>query len=289
MNSLTFVDVLNNVFRLFEGERGDIHCSGYLFGTIPTDIPATVPVVDPPVVYDDTSLIPTKTPTIPPVVPTLPHTLSFLSGYSFCRPYRTYPNGLRKMLTARKRVRALPPGRLPSRTHFEGVTDWYREPRLFEGERGDIHCSGYLFGTIPTNIPATVPVVDPPVTVAQWRSKVAARSSPPSSPTHDLPAAVRHIVPAPHGVPHRPAILVLPARKRVRALPPGRLASRTMPTTTRSGMTPAVINEMIERRVTESLKAYEANRNREPTMEAGRNMMMITRMTMETIMEMEET
>ncbi|GKD30842.1 hypothetical protein Tco_1241620, partial [Tanacetum coccineum] len=33
----------------------------------------------------------------------------------FGRPYRTQPNGLRKMLTARKRVRALPLGRLASR------------------------------------------------------------------------------------------------------------------------------------------------------------------------------
>ncbi|GJY77077.1 putative reverse transcriptase domain-containing protein [Tanacetum coccineum] len=41
-----------------------------------------------------------------------------------------------------------------------------------------------------------------------------------------------------------------------------------MPTTTRSGMTPAVIEEMIERCVTEALKAYEANRNRKPTMES---------------------
>ncbi|GKB01619.1 hypothetical protein Tco_0829663 [Tanacetum coccineum] len=79
-------------------------------------------------------------------------------------------------------------------------------------------------------------------------SKVAARSSPPSSPTHDSPPAARQIVPAPLGVPRRPAILVLPgqeiplgrpyctqpkgvrkmliARKRVRALPSGRLASR---------------------------------------------------------------
>ncbi|GJZ62849.1 putative reverse transcriptase domain-containing protein [Tanacetum coccineum] len=44
---------------------------------------------------------------------------------------------------------------------------------------------------------------------------------------------------------------------------------RTMPSTTRSGMTHAVIEEMIERRVTEALEAYEANRNREPTMESG--------------------
>nr|GFC50190.1 hypothetical protein [Tanacetum cinerariifolium] len=36
-----------------------------LFGTIPTAIPATVPIIDPPVVHDDTPLTPTETPTIP--------------------------------------------------------------------------------------------------------------------------------------------------------------------------------------------------------------------------------
>ncbi|GKD87141.1 putative reverse transcriptase domain-containing protein [Tanacetum coccineum] len=41
-----------------------------------------------------------------------------------------------------------------------------------------------------------------------------------------------------------------------------------MPTTTRYGMTPAVIEEMIERRVTEALEAYKANRNRRPVMES---------------------
>ncbi|GKG62553.1 hypothetical protein Tco_0634326, partial [Tanacetum coccineum] len=39
---------------------------------------ATVPIVDPPVVHDDTPLIPKETPTIPPLVSTLPHTSPFL-------------------------------------------------------------------------------------------------------------------------------------------------------------------------------------------------------------------
>ncbi|GJS16821.1 hypothetical protein Tco_0411293 [Tanacetum coccineum] len=45
-------------------------------------------------------------------------------------------------------------------------------------------------------------------------------------------------------------------------------AFRTMPTTTRSGMTPAAIEEMIERRVMEALEAYEANINRGLRMES---------------------
>nr|GEW72486.1 hypothetical protein [Tanacetum cinerariifolium] len=49
-----------------------------LFGTIPIAIPATVPIVDSPVVHDDTPLIPIETHTIPPVVSTLPHTSLFL-------------------------------------------------------------------------------------------------------------------------------------------------------------------------------------------------------------------
>ncbi|GKD31622.1 hypothetical protein Tco_1242400 [Tanacetum coccineum] len=49
-----------------------------LFGKIPTAIPATVPIIDLPVVHDDTPLTPIETPTIPPVVSTLPYTSPFL-------------------------------------------------------------------------------------------------------------------------------------------------------------------------------------------------------------------
>nr|GEX96963.1 hypothetical protein [Tanacetum cinerariifolium]GEX98855.1 hypothetical protein [Tanacetum cinerariifolium] len=44
---------------------------------------------------------------------------------------------------------------------------------------------------------------------------------------------------------------------------------RTMPTATRTRMTPAAIKEMIKQRVVEALEAYEANRNRQPMMESG--------------------
>ncbi|GJU91237.1 hypothetical protein Tco_1303660 [Tanacetum coccineum] len=91
------------------------------------------------------------------------------------------------------------------------------------------------------------------VIVARWRSRVAARSSPLSSPTHDSsPADVtpptRHILLAPPNLPSRPSILVLPGqpipvgqpyrtqhnevrkmlttRKSVRPLPSHRLALR---------------------------------------------------------------
>nr|GEY41738.1 putative reverse transcriptase domain-containing protein [Tanacetum cinerariifolium] len=43
----------------------------------------------------------------------------------------------------------------------------------------------------------------------------------------------------------------------------------TMPTATRTGMTPATIEEMIKRHVAKALEAYEVNRNHEPTMESG--------------------
>nr|GEZ02863.1 hypothetical protein [Tanacetum cinerariifolium] len=42
-----------------------------LFGTIPTTIPSTTPIVDLPVIHDDTLWIPTDTPTILPIVPTI--------------------------------------------------------------------------------------------------------------------------------------------------------------------------------------------------------------------------
>nr|GEU75719.1 reverse transcriptase domain-containing protein [Tanacetum cinerariifolium] len=50
------------------------------------------------------------------------------------------------------------------------------------------------------------------VTVAQWRSQVATRSSPPSSPTHDSPHTVHQILLAPLVLPCRPVILVLPGQ-----------------------------------------------------------------------------
>ncbi|GKD17710.1 putative reverse transcriptase domain-containing protein, partial [Tanacetum coccineum] len=50
-------------------------------------------------------------------------------------------------------------------------------------------------------------------------SAISARSSPPSSPTHDLPLVVRQILPVPPRLPLRPVVLVLP----------GRLASRYPP------------------------------------------------------------
>nr|GEW07078.1 hypothetical protein [Tanacetum cinerariifolium] len=138
----------------------------FLFGMICTAISAIVPIIDPPVVHDDTSLIPTETLTIPPVVSTLPHTSVFLvtarssppsspthdlsptgvtpptlrqilpappelphrpaflvlSGQAipFGRLYSTQPNGVRKMLTMRKRVRALPVGR----SSFDSPSDF---------------------------------------------------------------------------------------------------------------------------------------------------------------------
>ncbi|GJZ31808.1 hypothetical protein Tco_0576855 [Tanacetum coccineum] len=41
---------------------------------IPTTVPATTPTTDPPVVHDDTSLIPAETPTISPITSTIPPT-----------------------------------------------------------------------------------------------------------------------------------------------------------------------------------------------------------------------
>ncbi|GKD75575.1 hypothetical protein Tco_1333857, partial [Tanacetum coccineum] len=44
------------------------------FGRIPTIVPVNTPTIDPPVIYDDTLLIPTKTPTISPITSTIPPT-----------------------------------------------------------------------------------------------------------------------------------------------------------------------------------------------------------------------
>nr|GFB32191.1 hypothetical protein [Tanacetum cinerariifolium] len=55
------------------------------FGRIPTTVPASTPTTDPPVIHDDTSLIPAETPaispitsTIPPTAPTTHYTSSFI-------------------------------------------------------------------------------------------------------------------------------------------------------------------------------------------------------------------
>ncbi|GKB27598.1 hypothetical protein Tco_0866999 [Tanacetum coccineum] len=65
---------------------------------------------------------------------------------------------------------------------FGGLTDWYQEP---------------------SDIPDTPPSQDPyEIIVARWRSRVAARSSPPSPP-------ICQILPAPPELPCRPAVLVL--------------------------------------------------------------------------------
>ncbi|GKB41118.1 hypothetical protein Tco_0886060 [Tanacetum coccineum] len=92
-----------------------------LFGKIPTSIPATVPIIDLPVVHDDTPLTPIETPTIPPVVSTLPYTSPFLyTDSSDSDILRDHHHRTRMRLLflgggAEKRVRALPSGRLASR------------------------------------------------------------------------------------------------------------------------------------------------------------------------------
>ncbi|GJU92483.1 hypothetical protein Tco_1304906 [Tanacetum coccineum] len=91
-----------------------------LFGTIPTTIQSIVPTVD--------------SPTIPPIAPTIQYTSPFIYTNSsdsdtserppsqdsyepipVGRPYRTQPNEVLKMLTARKRVGPLPTHRLALR------------------------------------------------------------------------------------------------------------------------------------------------------------------------------
>ncbi|GKC08877.1 hypothetical protein Tco_1000487, partial [Tanacetum coccineum] len=44
------------------------------FCRIPTTVPATTPTIDPPVIHDDTSLIPTETLTISPITSRIPPT-----------------------------------------------------------------------------------------------------------------------------------------------------------------------------------------------------------------------
>ncbi|GJY99577.1 hypothetical protein Tco_0517007 [Tanacetum coccineum] len=125
-----------------------------------------------------------------------------------------------------------------------------------------------LFGTIPAEIPAETPTIPsvvptlpytspflytdlfdsdtyerPPsqdpyeVNVARRMSRVAARSPPLSSPTYysspaDVIPPTRQILPAPPGLPRRPAILVLPGK----SIPVGR-PYRTQPNEVRKMLT----------------------------------------------------
>ncbi|GJW25752.1 putative reverse transcriptase domain-containing protein [Tanacetum coccineum] len=107
-----------------------------LFGMIPATISTTAPTIDLPIIHDDTPLIPTDTPTIlsivptisptvptiPSIAPTIPYTSLFICiGSSdrqpipIGRPYRTQPNEVLQMSTARKRVGPLPTHRLALR------------------------------------------------------------------------------------------------------------------------------------------------------------------------------
>ncbi|GJU80871.1 hypothetical protein Tco_1283236 [Tanacetum coccineum] len=114
-----------------------------LFDMIPTTIPSTTPTTKLPIIHDDTLLTPTISPTIPLVAPTIQYTSLFIDTDSsdsdtldllpsqdpyetvvarwksrlipIGRPYRTQPDGVLKMLTARKSVESLPTHRLASR------------------------------------------------------------------------------------------------------------------------------------------------------------------------------
>ncbi|GJV13181.1 retrovirus-related pol polyprotein from transposon TNT 1-94, partial [Tanacetum coccineum] len=155
-----------------------------LFGTIPTAIPATVPIVEPPVVHDDTPLIPTEIPTIPPdpykdivaqwrsrvVVhssppsspthdspPTIRQILPSPPGLPYRpailvlpgqpipvgRPYRTQPNDVYKMLTARKSVGPLPSHRLALRYSESHSPSDYFSPNEFSSNTSSGSSSGY--------------------------------------------------------------------------------------------------------------------------------------------------
>ncbi|GJZ24117.1 hypothetical protein Tco_0561576 [Tanacetum coccineum] len=146
-----------------------------------------------------------------------------------------------------------PPNTYSVQAPFGGVTDWYQEPRLYEKQvmafsvilissDSSEESVGTSTARVIFDTPDSPPSQDPyEVIVARWRSRVAARSSPTSSP-------IRQILPAPRRLPRRPAVLVssgqpipvgrpyrtqpsgvlqmLTARKRVGPLPTYRLALR---------------------------------------------------------------
>nr|GEX83054.1 hypothetical protein [Tanacetum cinerariifolium] len=321
-------------------ERGDIYCSGYLFGTIPTDIPATIPIVDPPVVYDDTSLIPTETPTIPPVDPyevTVARWRSRVAARSLPPSLPTHdlphaPNGVRKMLTARKRVRALPSGRLASRypSDHSSLDHFSLDSSLDSSSGHSLPYSLILAKDSSFDTPATISTGPSrkrcrfPATLVPIATPTPGALSPVHATCYhlvDIDAKTMAAETAAAEVSIRNEVDVgvevdigieredkvdedakseieVPLRlesvgfRILRVLREikgvgcwflvssersstsyvvyfgGVEADSTMPTTTRSRMTHDAIEEMIERHVMEALEAYEANRNRRPTIES---------------------
>nr|GFB91892.1 hypothetical protein [Tanacetum cinerariifolium] len=105
-----------------------------LFGTIPTTISNTTPVIAPPTTQTNTTVIPTETPIIAPTIPPSPDYTPVSPDYSPAsdtesdpsedpssvhipplpapiphgRPYRYHPNGPVHKMTVRKRVGPLP-------------------------------------------------------------------------------------------------------------------------------------------------------------------------------------
>nr|GEV59081.1 hypothetical protein [Tanacetum cinerariifolium] len=264
-----------------------------LFGTIPAEIPI-------------------ETPTIPSVVPTLPHNSSFLVAarsstptqdlphavrwilpappglprrpailvlpgqpIPFGRPYRTQPDRVRKMLTARKRIRVLPVCRLASRyppdrhslpdSSFDAPTTIFAEPsrKRYRSHVASVPLATPVPGTLsPVHADLLLPCyiameVDVEVEIGTEIEREDEREQ----RCRMLAASEQR-----SGILDRIRVL---ERDNMRLRGMLCVERETMPTATRTEMTPAAIEKMIERRVAEALEAYEANINRGPTMESG--------------------
>ncbi|GKC64102.1 hypothetical protein Tco_1096700, partial [Tanacetum coccineum] len=215
-----------------------------LFGTIPVAILATIPIVVPPVVHDDTPLIPTETPTIPLVVSTLPLTSLFLytdssnsdtserppshDPYEILpappglpqwpailvlprqlipvgRTYRTQPNRVRKMLTARKSVGPLPSHRLALRYSESHSPSDHFSSDDFSSDTSSDSSSGY---SSDTSLGHFVPD-------SSFDSPVASFAGPSRKRRRSLVVSISLATPVPGALSPVRADL-LPPRKRIR-------------------------------------------------------------------------
>nr|GEZ32916.1 hypothetical protein [Tanacetum cinerariifolium] len=113
-----------------------------------SDIPDTSPSPTHGIPFTETTLATQRSPTTSGALRRRVMILTPGQPIPHGRPYRYYPNGPVRMITARKRVGPLP-------THVL---------RFIRGECGDIYWTINLFGTIPTTIPNTTPFVIPPST-----------------------------------------------------------------------------------------------------------------------------
>nr|GEV80371.1 hypothetical protein [Tanacetum cinerariifolium] len=205
-------------------------------------------------------------------------------------PYRTQPNGVRKMLTTRKRVQALPLGLFalrypPDHSSSDNFSlDSSSDYSLDSSSGHSLPDSSFSFDDSSFDTPATISVglshkrrrIKDSVTESDYDDSIKGSYKAYTEPEIDFDVQV-DIDADTTAAETATALKVSIGTEADVRVEVGIGIEREdeveekaeiMPTTIRSGMTLAAIDEMIEQRVAEALEAYKANKNRRPTMES---------------------